>query len=181
MSMETNKIFGAILLALLIGTMSGFIAEVLVHPKALEKPAYVIAVPEAAAPADAAAPAGGGGAPAAIGPLLAKADAGAGQTAAKACAACHSFNKGEAAKVGPNLYGVVGGPKAHQQGFGYSDAIAKKGGEWGYEELNQFLHDPKGYAPGTKMTFAGVKKDQERANIIAYLRSLSDNPPPLPQ
>ncbi|WP_448189370.1 c-type cytochrome [Azospirillum sp. sgz301742] len=180
MSMETNKIFGAILLALLIGTMSGFIAEVLVHPKPLEKNAYAIAVPEKA-PADAAAPAGGGGAPAPIGPLLAKADAGAGQTAAKACAACHTFNKGEPAKVGPNLYGVVGGPKAHMQGFSYSDAIAKKGGQWGYEDLNQFLHDPKGYAPGTKMTFAGVKKDQERANIIAYLRSLSDNPPPLPQ
>ena len=181
MSMETNKIFGAILLALLIGTLSGFIAEVLVHPRMPAQPGYVIAVPEGAGKADTAAPAGGGGEPAAVGPLLAKADAGAGQTAAKACAACHSFNKGEAAKVGPNLYGIVGGPKAHQQGFAYSDAIAKKGGNWDYEELNKFLHDPKGYAPGTKMTFAGVKKDQERANIIAYLRSLSDSPAPLPQ
>lgn len=180
MSMETNKIFGAILLALLIGTMSGFIAEVLVHPRPVTQPGYVIAVPEAAAKADAAAPAGGG-APAAIGPLLAKADPAAGQTAAKACAACHSFNKGEPGKVGPNLYGTVGAPKAHTQGFAYSDAIAKKGGNWDYEELNKFLHDPKGYAPGTKMTFAGVKKDQERANLIAYLRSLHDNPPPLPQ
>jgi len=179
MSMEANKIFGAILLALLIGTLSGFIAEVLVHPKALEKPAYVIAVPETAGKTEAAsAPTG---APAAIGPLLAKADPAAGQTASKACAACHSFNKGEAGKVGPNLYGLVGGPKAHVQGFGYSEALAKKGGNWDYEELSQFLHDPKGYAPGTKMTFAGIKKDQERANIIAYLRSLHDSPPPLPQ
>ncbi|HYG91896.1 MAG TPA: cytochrome c family protein [Azospirillum sp.] len=177
--MEANKIFGAILLALLIGTLSGFIAEVLVHPKPLEKAAYVIAVPETAAKTEAgAAPTGG---PAAIGPLLASADLAAGQTAAKACAACHSFNKGEPGKVGPNLYGLVGGPKAHVQGFAYSDALAKKGGNWDYEDLNRFLHDPKGYAPGTKMTFAGVKKDQERANIIAYLRSLSDNPPPLPQ
>jgi len=179
MSMETNKIFGAILLALLIGTLSGFIAEVLVHPKPLTQPSYVIAVPESAPKAEAAA--AGGGAPAAIGPLLAKADPAAGQTAAKACAACHSFNKGEPGKVGPNLYGIVGGPKAHVQGFAYSDAIAKKGGNWDYEELSHFLFDPKGYAPGTKMTFAGVKKDQERANLIAYLRSLSDNPPPLPQ
>ncbi|PWC37049.1 cytochrome c family protein [Azospirillum sp. TSO22-1] len=179
MSMETNKIFGAILLALLIGTLSGFIAEVLVHPKALKQPSYVIAVPESAPKAEAAA--AGSGGPAAIGPLLAKADAAAGQTAAKACAACHTFNKGEAGKVGPNLYGIIGGPKAHAQGFAYSDAIAKKGGNWDYEELNHFLFDPKGYAPGTKMTFAGVKKDQERANIVAYLRSLSDTPPPLPQ
>lgn len=179
MSMEMNKIFGAILLALLIGTLSGFIAEVLVHPKPLEKAAYVIAVPETAPTAEAGSAPTGGAAP--IGPLLAKADPAAGQTAAKACAACHSFNKGEPGKVGPNLYGLVGGPKAHVQGFGYSDALAKKGGNWDYEELSQFLYDPKGYAPGTKMTYAGVKKDQERANIIAYLRSLHDNPPPLPQ
>jgi len=180
MSMEANKIFGAILLALLIGTLSGFIAEVLVHPKELEQNAYVIPVPEggAAGKADAAAaPAG----PAPIGPLLASADPAAGQTASKACAACHSFGKGEPGKVGPNLYGIVGGPLAHQQGFAYSDAIAKKGGNWDYEALNQFLADPKGFAPGTKMVFAGVKRDQERANIIAYLRSLHDSPPPLPQ
>lgn len=180
MSMEANKIFGAILLALLVGTLSGFIAEVLVHPKPLEKAAYVIAVPDSAATAGAAAPAGPSG-PAEIAPLLAKADAAAGQTASKACVACHSFNKGEAGKVGPNLYGLVGGPKAHVQGFAYSDALAKKGGEWSYDDLNHFLYDPKGFLPGTKMTYAGVKKDQERANIIAYLRSLSDNPAPLPQ
>ncbi len=180
MGMEANKIFGAALLALLIAMLSGFIAEVLVHPQPLEKSVYIIPVPESGAkPASGVASSDGG--PAAIGPLLAKADAAAGQAAAKVCASCHSFNKGEPNKVGPNLYGVIGGPKAHIPGFAYSDAIAKKGGSWGYEEINHFLSDPKSYAPGTKMTFAGVKKDQERANIIAYLRSLSDSPPPLPQ
>lgn len=176
--METNKIFGAVLLGMLIAMLTGFVAEVLVHPKPLDKPAYVIAMPEGQGTAQPAAASTGGPAP--IGPLLAKADPAAGQTASKACAACHSFNKGEPGKVGPNLYGVVGAAKGHVAGFAYSDAIKGKG-EWTYDDLNKFLHDPKGYAPGTKMTFAGIKKDQERANVIAYLRSLSDNPPPLPQ
>ncbi len=179
MSMEWNKIFGAVLLAGLVAMLAGFAAEVLVHPKSLEKPAYVVAMPDGAAqaPKAGAAPSG----PAEIGPLLAKADADAGKAATKACAACHSFDKGGAAKVGPNLYGIVGAAHGHMEGFAYSDAIKGKAGPWNYDELNHFLYDPKGYAPGTKMSFAGVKKDQERANIIAYLRSLSDNPAPLPQ
>lgn len=180
MSMEWNKIFGAVLLAGLIAMLAGFISEVLVHPKTPEKAAYVIAVPEGKG----GDTKGGGGAPAGpgeIAPLLAKADPAAGQTAAKACAACHSFDKGAPGKVGPNLYGIVGAKHGHVEGFAYSDAIKGHAGNWDYAELNKFLYDPKGYAPGTKMTFAGVKKDQDRANIIAYLRSLSDNPAPLPQ
>jgi cytochrome c len=119
--------------------------------------------------------------PAPIAPLLASADPAAGEKAAKACASCHSFEKGGAAKVGPNLWGVVGNKHGHMEGFAYSSAITGKEGNWDYEALNQFLANPKGYAPGTKMTFAGVKKDQERANIIAWLRNQSDSPPPLPQ
>lgn len=179
MSMEWNKIFGAVLLAGLIAMLAGFASKVLVHSKPLEKSVYVVATPEgASAPADkGAAPAG----PAPIAPLLAAASPDAGQKVAKACAACHSFDKGGAAKVGPNLYGVVGGPKGHMQGFGYSDALVKTGGSWSYDELNKFLYDPKAYAPGTKMTFAGLKKDDDRAAVIAYLRSLADSPQPLPQ
>lgn len=181
MSMEWNKIFGAVLLAGLIAMLTGFMSEVLVHPKTPEKAAYVIAVPEGKG---ADTKGGGGGAPAGpgdIAPLLAKADPAAGQAAAKACASCHSFDKGAAAKVGPNLYGIVGSKHGHMEGFAYSDAIKGHAGNWDYAELNKFIYDPKAYAPGTKMTFAGVKKDQERANIIAYLRSLSDSPAPLPQ
>ncbi|CAO3418775.1 c-type cytochrome [Azospirillum endophyticum] len=179
MSMEWNKVFGAVLLAGLIAMLAGFASKVLVHSKPLEKSVYVVATPEgASAPADkGAAPAG----PAPIAPLLAAASPDAGQKVAKACAACHSFDKGGAAKVGPNLYGVVGGPKGHMQGFGYSDALVKTGGTWTYDELNKFLYDPKAYAPGTKMTFAGLKKDDDRAAVIAYLRSLADSPQPLPQ
>ncbi|MCG5239266.1 c-type cytochrome [Azospirillum doebereinerae] len=179
MSMELNKIFGAVLLAGLIAMLTGFASQVLVHSKTPEKNAFVVATPAGgAAPADkGAAPAG----PAPIAPLMAAAEAGAGQGTAKACAACHSFDKGGANKVGPNLYGILGGPKGHMAGFGYSDALIKTGGQWTYDELNKFLYDPKAYAPGTKMTFAGIKKDADRANVIAYLRSLSDSPQPLPQ
>ncbi|MBP2300053.1 c-type cytochrome [Azospirillum picis] len=179
MSMEWNKIFGAVLLAGLIAMLTGFAAKVLVHSKPLEKSVYAIAAPEGSgAPAGKAAEPTG---PAPIAPLLAAADPAAGQKVAKACAACHSFDKGGAAKVGPNLYGIIGGPKGHMQGFAYSDALVKTGGTWTYDELNKFLYNPKDYAPGTKMTFAGLKKDDERAAVIAYLRSLADSPQPLPQ
>lgn len=179
MSMEWNKVFGAVLLAGLIAMLAGFASKVLVHSKPLEKSVYVVATPEgASAPADkGAAPTG----PAPIAPLLAAASPEAGQKVAKACAACHSFDKGGAAKVGPNLFGIVGGPKGHMQGFAYSDALVKTGGSWTYDELNKFLYDPKAYAPGTKMTFAGLKKDEDRAAVVAYLRSLADSPQPLPQ
>jgi cytochrome c len=114
---------------------------------------------------------------------LASADVAKGEASAKKCLACHTLQQGEPAKVGPNLWGVVGGPMAHQAGFAYSDAIQKKkaeGGTWDFESLDHFLLNPKQFIPGTKMTFVGIKKDNERADVIAYLRTLSSNPVPLP-
>jgi cytochrome c len=116
-----------------------------------------------------------------IEPLLAKAnpDNGAAFTR-KICIACHNFAEGGGARVGPGLYGVVGRDKASFPGFKYSTALQSKGGKWTFADLNQWLHKPSEYAPGTKMAYAGIPNDQTRADVIDYLRTLSKNPEPLP-
>ena len=112
--------------------------------------------------------------------LLAAADEKRGQKVAKACAACHSFDKGGRTKMGPNLWGVVGRDVASMEGFNYSDAMKAKGGKWGYDELNEFITKPRAVVKGTKMSFSGIKKAEDRAALIKWLRSLSDDPYPLP-
>ncbi len=107
--------------------------------------------------------------------LMAKANAAEGSHTAKKCIACHNFNKGEANKIGPLLWQVVGRAKAAYDGYGYSKALQAKGGSWDYESLFAFLHKPSEYAPGTKMSFAGIAKPEDIANVIAFLRSKSDN------
>jgi cytochrome c len=174
---EFNKLLAAILVAMLIAMFAGFIAEKVVEPEKLAKNVFVVEG-VAAAPATGAAEAPKGPAP--IGPLLAKADPAAGEKYARVCGTCHTFNKGQAALIGPNLYGVVGGPHAHMQGYDYSDAMkAMSSNMWTFDELNEFLYSPRDHIPGTKMTFAGIKNDQDRANVIAYLNSNSDHPLPL--
>jgi cytochrome c len=176
-SFELNKILGAIL-----GTCLGILsiniaAGAIFAPTKPAKPGYEIAVPEQKL----------GGQPQQqeqqqpIEQLLANADLGRGENAAKKCAACHTFNKGGRPLVGPNLWGVVGRPRASEAGFNYSAALKSKGGNWTIDELNQFIANPKSTVPGTNMTFAGVPRATERADIIAYLNSLSDNPAPLPK
>jgi cytochrome c len=113
-------------------------------------------------------------------PMLAAAPLAEGEKLFKKCVACHTAEKGGAAKVGPNLWNVVGDAKAAAGGFSYSEALKKAGGEWTYDDLNHFIANPRAFAPGTKMTFAGLKKTEERAALIAYLRTLADSPPPLP-
>ena len=116
-----------------------------------------------------------------IAPLLATADPVAGEAyAKKVCAQCHSLHEGGKAIIGPNLYGVVGGPHAHMPGFNYSDALRAKQGAWTYDELFAWLTKPDAYAPGTRMAFPGIKNEKLRLDVIAYLRTLSHDPTSLP-
>ena len=98
----------------------------------------------------------------------------------KKCGACHTYKKDDVNKVGPNLWNILNNPKASIQGFNYSKELAEYGGIWDFEELNQFLYKPKDYIKGTKMNFSGLKKVQDRADLILFLREQSDNPVPLP-
>ncbi|MEJ0062172.1 MAG: cytochrome c family protein [Alphaproteobacteria bacterium] len=178
MGFEGNKIFGAILLAMLVAALSGFVARELMEPEIPEKPAYIV---EGTAPAQAVT-AAVTAAPDPIEALLAGADAAAGQKLSRVCVTCHSFEKDGANKVGPNLWGIVGNVHAHKEDFGgYSEAMKSMHDKtWDYEELNHFLFSPRGYIKGTKMAFAGVTNTKDRANLIAWLRTLADNPAPLP-
>lgn len=140
-----------------------------------EKMGYVVEGVEAEGGSD-AAPAEQ---PAAF--YLAKADPQKGADVFKKCGACHSDQKGGPNQIGPQLWGVVGRPTASEAGFTYSDAlkgVAK--GPWTFDELFAWLKSPKAYAPGTKMTFAGLSNPEDRANVIAYLNTQSDKPLPLP-
>jgi cytochrome c len=177
-SMEVNKVIAAVLVAGITYFVAGTIGMNLVDEKPLKQSAIKIDLPAAGAPAGAPAPEQ----LAPIAALLAKADPAAGEADTKklGCVACHTFAEGGKAGLGPNLYNVVGGPHAHMQGFDYSTALKSKTGPWTFDELNEWLHKPSAYAPGTRMSFAGIKNDQERADVIDYLRTLSPNPEPLP-
>jgi cytochrome c len=98
----------------------------------------------------------------------------------KQCFTCHTIDKGGANKVGPNQWDIVGRKIASHAGFSYSSALQAKGGEWTYEDLNHMIFKPAAFVKGTKMAFVGIPKEQERADVIAYMRSMSDSPKPLP-
>jgi cytochrome c len=144
------------------------------HAERPEKMGYVVEGVEEEGAADAAAPAQP------VEFYLASADPAKGEQVFKKCAACHNADKGGANALGPNLWGVLGEPVGKGHGFPFSDALAAKGGTWNWTNLNEWLESPKKFAPGTKMTFAGLSKPEDRANVIAFLNSHSDGPLPMP-
>ncbi len=174
-----NMVAGAILASLLVlfGTNT-FINIIYPSGGEPEAPSEHAAMTEGGA---------AGGAPSKAAPevplatLLHQASADAGAKQAKKCAACHTFDEGGANKIGPNLHGIVGRPVASHEGFAYSPALKEFGGTWDYEKLNCFIAKPRDCVSGTKMSFAGIKKDSDRADVIAYLRSISPDAPPLPE
>jgi cytochrome c len=170
---EWNKIIASVLTAMIVAMATGIIASSIVHPVRLETAAYLPRGAEgetgAAPAAAAAAPAG----PEPIGPSMAKADAKHGEQVAKVCLQCHTFGKGEANKIGPNLFGILDENIASVPGYTFSSALlADKDKKWDPDELNVWLYKPQEFAKGTKMTFAGLPKIQDRADVIAYLQTL---------
>ncbi|MDX5365461.1 MAG: cytochrome c family protein [Alphaproteobacteria bacterium] len=173
-SFEFNKIAGAVLGSILFIMTIGILAGMFYHTEEANPQAYAVAEAEA----------GGESGGAAVveevpfATLLAQADAGRGERASRKCTACHTFEEGGPARIGPNLYAIVGAPHAHMAGFAYSAAMQAKSSEpWSFEELDHFIENPRGYLPGTIMSFAGIRDAQERADLIVYLNTLGSNKP----
>lgn len=179
-SFEFNKLAMAILGTVFLVMSLMFLSDGIFHTSAPTTPGYLVEADDDHSTGDSAEPAG----PAyeSIDALLASADLAVGQKAAKKCAACHTFEDGGKNKVGPGLYDIVNRAMGITDGFSYSAALKAygEGKTWTYDELNGFLWNPKKYLKGTAMGFAGVKKTADRAALVAYLRSLSASPAPLP-
>ena len=177
-SFEWNKIFMAVLGSVLILLFVREISAMVYHVDSPKTPAYTVAVLEDASGPKVEKP------KVDFAALIVEANVAKGKNAAEACIGCHTFEQGAPNGSGPNLWDIVGKPVASVAGFGgYSSgagSLAATGGVWDYEKLNNFLLAPKKYAPRTSMAYSGIKRDKKRADVIAYLRSLSDNPVPLP-
>lgn len=179
--LEFNKLAAAVLVAGLLAMIFGNVADLLYNPEIPQQRGFQVAVTDEPAPGATAA--------AEVAPLTADdinklilaANEQAGADQMKKCTACHALEKGGANKVGPGLWNVVNAAKGHHEGYAYSKALLEKGGNWDYESLFHFLQSPKKYINGTKMGFAGFNKPEDVANVIAHLRNLNDNPPPLPK
>jgi cytochrome c len=169
-----NTIAGWVLFAGIVALGSSIVAGEMFHSERPEKMGYPIegVVQEGES--------GGAEAEQPIEFYLAKADPAKGQQVFNKCAACHNAEKGGANQLGPNRWGVLGEPVGQGRGFAFSDPLAKKGGTWTWDNLSQWLNSPKAFAPGTKMTFAGLSNPQDRADLIAFLNQHSDAPKPLP-
>jgi len=174
-SFELSKIAGAFLCTLLVIVGFRVALEIGEHSSAPEQPGFVLPMPDAeggaAAPAGEAAPAAPAFDPAAVAQAAPGANAEGGAAVFKKCTACHSIEPGGANKVGPNLSGIVGRAKGGHAGFNYSDAMKAKGGDWTLEDLAAFIHNPKGFLPGTKMLFPGIADTGDLADLLAYLNN----------
>ena len=173
-SFEWNKIIASVLTAMIVAMVSGILASQLVRPQRLEHPVYVPPGAEAGATAaTASVPGQAAAAPEPIADYMAKADPKHGEQVAKVCLQCHTFGKGEPNKIGPNLYDVMEENIAGVANYQFSPALlAHKGDKWDPDKLNVWLAKPQEFAKGTKMTFPGLPKPQDRADVIAYLDSL---------
>ena len=179
--LEVNKIIASVIVAILVVVIIGYAADIVMKLGADEKKgvAYKIELPESNSSESAITsqidttieP---------ISALLMNASIEKGEKIYKKCGSCHNYEKGSRNKVGPNLWNIVNRSKASMDGFAYSDALAKSEGIWSYEELAAFVYKPKEFIIGTKMNFAGLKKVEDRANLVFFLRDQSDNPAPLP-
>lgn len=172
-TMEFNKFFGAGCAALLVFLLANFASEAVFHMEDPEEPAYALEIEQPAGAADDAAP------QVDLPALLASADVAEGEKIFRKCAACHKLEEG-VNSVGPSLWGVVGRKVDSVAGYNYSGALEKVADVWSFENLSHFIENPKGWAPGTKMGFAGLAKPQERADVIAYLNQADGTPEPLP-
>lgn len=177
-SFEWNKVIGGVLGSVLLILAIRVGSEFLFEVEEPAKPGYVVEGVEEAS-------AGGPAAPAVEktpdwGTVLASADVAAGKEVSGKCMACHDIAKGGANKIGPELYGVVGRARASNAGFSYSSGMKAKGGNWTLDDLFHFLKSPGAFVNGTKMSFAGIRSEKDRINLIAYLRTESDSPVPIP-
>jgi cytochrome c len=175
--LDITKLFGAIITVALVVVGISFVGDLLVRPKKQETAAVAVAAKAPMAPKETKE----AEEVVSVATLLSSADAAAGKKVSRKCKSCHDMTTKKKRGIGPPLWEIVQSRKGGDGNFKYSSAMAGMGGNWTYEDLDAFIASPKGFLRGTKMAFAGIKNAKDRANLIAFLRSLSDAPKPLPQ
>ena len=179
-SFEINKIVASILLIALLFIGIGKISDLIFHVDKPETDGYKVELPESTTATEISEAKTGTIENVDIASLLELGDIGHGEKVFKKCSACHVVEKGGANKIGPALYGVLGRKVAAKDDYKYSQALADYSKEWTFEEMNGYLKKPQAWIKGTKMSFAGLRKEKDRASVILYLNKYSDNPLPLP-